>query len=220
VELVADDEEEQGTEEETSKGSGSGLSFPSPPCRPSAATLRPQAQTALRGGGMFDWLATFLHSVVGSSLSPVEKRALMVETADLVIEMLDKRSSDDPYAHRSEVSALRRLQREAFQDLLRMRERLEKTESLNGVRRGVGEGTAAQFASSKLFPGDGSPGTAALGRTRLTGHVAAGGAYRPDRRRGVSQRASSSRTAGHEVRAGGEVLLRDGVPGETLPTCC
>lgn len=176
VELTVDDEEEQGKEESGEQGNWIGSYLPFASVSSSVGDPKPTGPDGSQGGGMFDWLATFLHSVVGSSLSPTEKRALMVETADLVIEMLDKRSSDDPYAHRSEVSALRRLQREAFQDLLRMRERLEKMESVNFVRRGLGEGSTGQFTSSRLFPGEGS---GAFGRTRLTGHVAAGGAYVP-----------------------------------------
>eukprot|EP00850_Spirogloea_muscicola_P003012 SM000012S25274 [mRNA] locus=s12:18229:23689:+ [translate_table: standard] len=95
-----------------------------------------------------------------SSRRETEREALLSETARLVLDMLEQQEGDGALAHRSEVSALRRLQREAFADLLKARERLDKLEHHTGLRRLKG-------------PADPQGGP----RTRLKGEVTAGAAY-------------------------------------------
>eukprot|EP00850_Spirogloea_muscicola_P022701 SM000307S11698 [mRNA] locus=s307:5682:11674:- [translate_table: standard] len=98
--------------------------------------------------------------VLPSSRRETEREALLAETASMVVDMLEQQEGDGALAHRSEVSALRRLQREAFADLLKARERLDKLEHHTGLRRLKGS------AESQGGP-----------RTRLKGEVTAGAAY-------------------------------------------
>ncbi|CAI5483527.1 unnamed protein product [Closterium sp. Yama58-4] len=157
---------------------------------------------------MWDWLVGLVRGMTATRLERMdraERQALMAETAELVVQMLDKRAAEDGFAHRSEVSALRRLQREAFQDLLRVKDRLHKLEYYTGVRRLQPFGAATAFpasppsasgAGSAGFGGSaGSAGGAGgagmdlgggfgfglLGgsRTRMYGEVAAGSAFVP-----------------------------------------
>ncbi|CAI5500804.1 unnamed protein product [Closterium sp. Naga37s-1] len=179
----------------------------------SSRRRRPDDERMRRADGMFDWMAGLLHSMLASRLDGmqdrVDRQALMAETADLVVQILDKRSADDAFAHRSEVSALRRLQREAFQDLLRVKDRLHRLEFLSGVRQSpdgrsprpsagsvysasaaafgatagaFGTGIAGIGEESGVWGGLGAGGGSVLGgagRTRLHGEIAAGGAFVP-----------------------------------------
>eukprot|EP00850_Spirogloea_muscicola_P014801 SM000108S14245 [mRNA] locus=s108:303115:308628:- [translate_table: standard] len=95
-----------------------------------------------------------------SSRRETEREALLAETASMVLDMLEQQEGDGALAHRSEVSALRRLQREAFADLLKARERLDKLEHHTGLRRLKGSAESQGGA-----------------RTRLKGEVIAGAAY-------------------------------------------
>ncbi|CAI7899727.1 unnamed protein product [Closterium sp. NIES-54] len=179
----------------------------------SSRRRRPDDERMRRADGMFDWMAGLLHSMLASRLDGmqdrVDRQALMAETADLVVQILDKRSADDAFAHRSEVSALRRLQREAFQDLLRVKDRLHRLEFLSGVRQSpdgrsprpsagsvysasaaafgatsgaFGTGIAGIGEESGVWGGLGAGGGSVLGgagRTRLHGEIVAGGAFVP-----------------------------------------
>ncbi|CAI5970327.1 unnamed protein product [Closterium sp. NIES-64] len=179
----------------------------------SSRRRRPDDERMRRADGMFDWMAGLLHSMLASRLDGmqdrVDRQALMAETADLVVQILDKRSADDAFAHRSEVSALRRLQREAFQDLLRVKDRLHRLEFLSGVRQSpdgrsprpsagsvysasaaafgatagaFGTGIAGIGEESGVWGGLGAGAGSVLGgagRTRLHGEIAAGGAFVP-----------------------------------------
>ncbi|CAI5483504.1 unnamed protein product [Closterium sp. Yama58-4] len=179
----------------------------------SSRRRRPDDERMRRADGMFDWMAGLLHSLLASRLDGmqdrVDRQALMAETADLVVQILDKRSADDAFAHRSEVSALRRLQREAFQDLLRVKDRLHRLEFLSGVRQSpdgrsprpsagsvysasaaafgatagaFGTGIAGIGEESGVWGGLGAGAGSVLGgagRTRLHGEIAAGGAFVP-----------------------------------------
>ncbi|GJP52821.1 hypothetical protein CLOM_g11909 [Closterium sp. NIES-68] len=175
----------------------------------SSRRRRPDDERMRRADGMFDWMAGLLHSLLASRLDGmqdrVDRQALMAETADLVVQILDKRSADDAFAHRSEVSALRRLQREAFQDLLRVKDRLHRLEFLSGVRQSpdsrsagsaysasatafgasagaFGAGIAGIGEESGVWGGLGAGAGSVLGgggRTRLHGEIAAGGAFVP-----------------------------------------
>ncbi|CAI5509758.1 unnamed protein product [Closterium sp. Naga37s-1] len=188
-----------------------------------------------RAEGMMDWLAGLVRGMTATRLERMdraERQALMAETAELVVQMLDKRAAEDGFAHRSEVSALRRLQREAFQDLLRVKDRLHKLEYYTGIRRLQPFGAATAFpasppsasgAGSAGFGGSaGSAGGAGgagmdlgggfgfglLGgsRTRMYGEVAAGSAFVP----AEGERSHSAR-AGLEqagMRSGLTVKLR------------
>ncbi|CAI5497199.1 unnamed protein product [Closterium sp. Naga37s-1] len=182
-----------------------------------------------RAEGMMDWLAGLVRGMTATRLDCMdraERQALMAETAELVVQMLDKRAAEDGFAHRSEVSALRRLQREAFQDLLRVKDRLHKLEYYTGIRRLQPFGAATAFpasppsASAACSAGfGGSAGGAGMdlgggfgfgllggSRTRMYGEVAAGSAFVP----AEGERSHSAR-AGLEqagMRSGLTVKLR------------
>ncbi|CAI7754588.1 unnamed protein product [Closterium sp. NIES-54] len=125
-----------------------------------------------------------------------------------------------------QVSALRRLQREAFQDLLRVKDRLHKLEYYTGIRRLQPFGAATAFPASP--PSASAAGSAGFGgsaggagmdlgggfgfgllggsRTRMYGEVAAGSAFVP----AEGERSHSAR-AGLEqagMRSGLTVKLR------------
>ncbi|CAI7759565.1 unnamed protein product [Closterium sp. NIES-53] len=182
-----------------------------------------------RAEGMMDWLAGLVRGMTATRLDCMdraERQALMAETAELVVQMLDKRAAEDGFAHRSEVSALRRLQREAFQDLLRVKDRLHKLEYYTGIRRLQPFGAATAFPASP--PSASAAGSAGFGgsaggagmdlgggfgfgllggsRTRMYGEVAAGSAFVP----AEGERSHSAR-AGLEqagMRSGLTVKLR------------
>ncbi|CAI7754591.1 unnamed protein product [Closterium sp. NIES-54] len=59
-----------------------------------------------RAEGMMDWLAGLVRGMTATRLDCMdraERQALMAETAELVVQMLDKRAAEDGFAHRSEV---------------------------------------------------------------------------------------------------------------------
>eukprot|EP00897_Mesotaenium_endlicherianum_P011016 jgi/Mesen1/9943/ME000705S09081 len=130
------------------------------------AALKPQQQQGdlgAAGGGEGE-------AEVGEDVMEEEDKEAILRTADLVIHMLDQRKGDEAHAHRSEVSALRRLQREAFADLLKARERIEKLEAHLGISKFAGGGAGG----GETALGGGQP------RTRLVGSVSAGAAYIPE----------------------------------------
>lgn len=95
----------------------------------------------------------------------LERQTLVDEVALLALQLMDRRSGEQALARRSEVSALRRLVREAFTDLLNVRERVDKLELHTGLRR-LGSGPSAASEGGGV-------------RTRLTGEVNAGAAFLP-----------------------------------------
>ncbi|KAL2634500.1 hypothetical protein R1flu_005979 [Riccia fluitans] len=86
-----------------------------------------------------------------------EKKDLVAETAALALKLLSEKG--DEFARKFETNALRRLQREAFSDLLKVRERLDKLEHKTGLR-GKTHGDSLTGA-----------------RTNLRGEVSSGGAF-------------------------------------------
>ncbi|KAG0580198.1 hypothetical protein KC19_4G155600 [Ceratodon purpureus] len=96
-----------------------------------------------------------------SSVKENEREALVEEAAAKAAQLVQWSDGDEAPAKRSEIAILRRLQREAFSDLLRVRERLDKLEFFTGLRPSK---TQSSF-------GDGGA------KTRLKGEVCAGGAF-------------------------------------------
>eukprot|EP00271_Cylindrocystis_brebissonii_P007454 TRINITY_DN21002_c0_g1_i1.p1 TRINITY_DN21002_c0_g1~~TRINITY_DN21002_c0_g1_i1.p1 ORF type:complete len:964 (-),score=133.51 TRINITY_DN21002_c0_g1_i1:976-3732(-) len=125
-----------------------------------------------------------------------------------VLRRLDTRLGGESFARRSETNSLRRLQREAFSELLALRERIQKLELHTGLRR-MGAGSGA-----------GPDGFGA--RTRLSGEVAAGTAFVPT----DSENSESWRRALEQagMRSGLRVKLQFETPcregGDTLLTEC
>ncbi|CAI5528893.1 unnamed protein product [Closterium sp. Naga37s-1] len=123
---------------------------------------------------MSDWLTCSLQSLLQSRMEQlnaseqVSRRQLMAETAEMVLNVLDARSSDDALAHRSEVSALRRLQRESFSDLLHLRDRLTRLELL-----------ADEFSLGQHRVAPAAFLAANSGRTEVSGRITIGSALVP-----------------------------------------
>ncbi|CAI5970627.1 unnamed protein product [Closterium sp. NIES-64] len=123
---------------------------------------------------MSDWLTCSLQSLLQSRMEQlhaseqVSRRQLMAETAEMVLNVLDARSSDDALAHRSEVSALRRLQRESFSDLLHLRDRLTRLELL-----------ADEFSLGQHRVAPAAFLAANSGRTEVSGRITVGSALVP-----------------------------------------
>jgi hypothetical protein len=91
-----------------------------------------------------------------------EREAAAADAAALAVKLLGDKTGDEALAKSSETGALKRLQREAFADLLKVRERLDKLEHHTGLRR------------SKAASGEDSTGPA---KTHLKGEVNAGTAF-------------------------------------------
>ncbi|KAL3700887.1 hypothetical protein R1sor_018909 [Riccia sorocarpa] len=88
-----------------------------------------------------------------------EKKGLIAETAALALKLLAEKG--DEFARKFETNALKRLQREAFSDLLKVRDRLDRLEQKTGLR-----------GNGKIH-GDSLTGP----RTNLRGEVSSGGAF-------------------------------------------
>ncbi|CAK9233415.1 unnamed protein product [Sphagnum jensenii] len=91
-----------------------------------------------------------------------DREAAAADAAALAVKLLGDKTGDEALAKSSETGALKRLQREAFADLLKVRERLDKLEHHTGLRR------------SKAASGEDSTGPA---KTHLKGEVNAGTAF-------------------------------------------
>ena len=94
-------------------GNPGGTTNPNVGSKPASGSVRKgKDEDKSAADGMFDWLTGLVSSLLTSRVETwqsegrVDKRALMAETAELVVQMLDKRSSEDSFAHRSEVSEL------------------------------------------------------------------------------------------------------------------
>ncbi|GJP68869.1 hypothetical protein CLOP_g25517 [Closterium sp. NIES-67] len=209
-------------EVESAKGTPPVVTFPPS----SAGSLRPSNPPAADvngdddGFGVTDWLGGALYALLSKHVdrqmkrrAAAERQQVLAEAADMVAAVLEEkkaRESEDPVAHRSEVGALRRLQREAFQDLLRLKDSMHTLQLVTGLRHrdpprgpnarpplsGSRIGAAGSAAAGSAAAGaggvSGGAGGAGLGRTRLLGEVSGGAAVVPgaDGPRGHSARAA------------------------------
>ncbi|CAI5481138.1 unnamed protein product [Closterium sp. Yama58-4] len=99
------------------------------------------------GFGVTDWLGGALYALLSKHVdrqmkrrAAAERQQVLAEAADMVAAVLEEkkaRESEDPVAHRSEVGALRRLQREAFQDLLRLKDSMHTLQIVTAVVPGA-----------------------------------------------------------------------------------
>ncbi|CAI5961609.1 unnamed protein product [Closterium sp. NIES-64] len=207
-------------EAENAKGSAEVAISPS-----SAGSSRPSnPRTAELNGdddgfGVTDWLGGALYALLSKHVDrqmkrrvEAERQQVLAEAADMVAAVLEEkkaRESEDPVAHRSEVGALRRLQREAFQDLLRLKDSMHTLQVVTGLRHRDpprGPNARAPLSASRIGAAGGAAGSAGagaggvtgggagagLGRTRLVGEVSGGAAVVPgaDGPRGHSARAA------------------------------
>ncbi|GBG88180.1 hypothetical protein CBR_g46669 [Chara braunii] len=137
----------------------------------SAPTSGPVAASTTDSAGspvVMDWLASIVHSFSKRTNGldwEKEKEKIVQAAGEEVLKSLMSRSGDDALAVRSEVSALRRLQREAFSDQLKTKDRIDKLEHFTGLRKvaHLGESMAG--------------GGALASRTRMRGDIAVGAAY-------------------------------------------
>lgn len=90
-----------------------------------------------------------------------QRDALVEEVAAHAALLIQQKDGDAAFAKRSETDALKRLQREAFFELMKVRERLDKLEFHTGLRQSRSQSSSAEGAS----------------KTRLKGEVCAGGAF-------------------------------------------
>ncbi|KAJ7195405.1 hypothetical protein O6H91_Y510800 [Diphasiastrum complanatum] len=79
-----------------------------------------------------------------------ERKHLVTEAVALVLQQLSERTGDEAFARRSEIGALKRLQREVFSDLLKIRERLDKLEHHAGLRQIKSLGDPLGVARTRL----------------------------------------------------------------------
>ncbi|CAM6118859.1 unnamed protein product [Calypogeia fissa] len=119
------------------------------------------------------WLRGIVNAIVGKRAGGADsgtglpsgddaaKRELVTEVANRTLQMIKDQTTENGLAKSSEIGALKRLQREAFSDLLKIRERLEKLEHHTGARRGKNS----------------TDGLAGGLKTTMKGEVNAGAAY-------------------------------------------
>lgn len=130
------------------------------------------SHTVGQSPGLIDWLAGLVRSVLtkqrgghgrSSEAKQVEEgnlKDLVSGTVSSALKQLFETEGDRPVAKWSDVEALRRLQREVFSDLLKIRGKLEKIEQSIQMRQSNRMGN---------LPG--------VGRTHLKGEVKAGTAF-------------------------------------------